>query len=141
MWTRRPGSKLDRVSHVSCAGVLLALFSINTLYSLMAADDPKAAAAVPSEDHRKSTNLVLLWSLMGNSTLMSIQIENVALKGIIERPLCFLGTLFNCMLLFSQTKAAMFRTPCSSSTRASGGWRKGTEGTLNVAWHECFRNC
>lgn len=50
----------------------------------MAADDPKAAAAFPSEDHRKSSNLVLLWSLMGNSTLMSIQIENVALKGIIE---------------------------------------------------------
>lgn len=45
------------------------------------------------------------------------------------------------MLLFSQTKADMARTPCSSSTRASGWWRKGTEVTLNVAWFECFRNC
>lgn len=54
MWTLRRGTKFYCVSHMSCAGVLLALFTINTLCSLMAADDPKAAAAFPSEDQRKS---------------------------------------------------------------------------------------
>lgn len=37
-----------------CAGMLAALLTINTLYSLMAADQPKAAATFCSEDHRKS---------------------------------------------------------------------------------------